>query len=124
QISMDGSQKLPQRLIGTLADRIRAGVPAERITLALAAWFRFLAGTDDSGRRIEVSDPRTAELTKLTDPTLPEATVVAQMLERSGLVRGCLAKNATLAVALARDLQMLRQQGAKAVLARPEFGGT
>jgi fructuronate reductase len=123
QISMDGSQKLPQRLIGTLTDRVLAGAPFERLALALAAWFRFLAGTDDAGKKIEISDPRAAELGRLADGKLPEETVVAGMLERSGLFAPALAHSTALAAALAGSLRMLRRDGAKKVLAMPMFGG-
>jgi fructuronate reductase len=123
QISMDGSQKLPQRLIGTLADRARTGAPAERISLAIAAWFRFLAGTDDAGRPIEISDPRAAELVRLADPALPETVVVANMLERSGLFPPTLVRNTALRTMLSELLHLLRRHGAKEVLTMPALGG-
>ncbi len=123
QIAMDGSQKLPQRLIGTLADRVQSGAPFGRIALALAAWFRFLAGSDDGGGRIEVSDPRAREMAVLVDSGLPESVAVDNMLRRSGLFPPALAGSAALAAALADDLRLLRHHGARSVLAMQEFGG-
>ena len=35
---MDGSQKLPQRLLGTIRDRLAAGRPFDRLALGVAAW--------------------------------------------------------------------------------------
>jgi fructuronate reductase len=46
QIAMDGSQKLPQRLLGTISDRLRAGAPIERLSLTLAAWMIYAQGKD------------------------------------------------------------------------------
>ncbi|KHL24762.1 mannitol dehydrogenase [Croceibacterium mercuriale] len=43
QIAWDGSQKLPFRILGTVLDRRRAGLPTGRLAVPLAAWFRFLA---------------------------------------------------------------------------------
>jgi mannitol-1-phosphate/altronate dehydrogenase len=43
---MDGSQKLPQRLLGTISDRLRAGAPIERLSLTLAAWMIYAQGKD------------------------------------------------------------------------------
>lgn len=42
QIAWDGSQKLPIRLLGTLADALAAGRPVDRLCMPLAAWFHFI----------------------------------------------------------------------------------
>ncbi|MBY0613073.1 MAG: mannitol dehydrogenase family protein [Beijerinckiaceae bacterium] len=57
QIAMDGSQKLPQRLLGTIRDRLRGGQPIERLALGVAAWMRYVGGTDEKGEPIDVRDP-------------------------------------------------------------------
>jgi fructuronate reductase len=57
QIAMDGSQKLPQRLLGTIADRLTAGQGIERLALGVAAWMRYASGTDEKGEPIDVRDP-------------------------------------------------------------------
>ncbi|KNZ34229.1 MAG: dioxygenase [Methylibium sp. NZG] len=57
QIAMDGSQKLPQRLLGTVADRLRDGQPVHRLALAVAAWIHHLSGSDETGVPFDVQDP-------------------------------------------------------------------
>ncbi|UIJ72503.1 mannitol dehydrogenase family protein [Aurantimonas sp. HBX-1] len=57
QIAMDGSQKLPQRLLGTVRDRLAAGAPVDRLALGVAAWMRYVTGTDEKGTAIDVRDP-------------------------------------------------------------------
>jgi len=58
QIGMDGSQKLPQRLLGTIRDRRASGALPRCAVLAVAAWMRLVsAGVDDSGRPVTVDDP-------------------------------------------------------------------
>lgn len=57
QIAMDGSQKLPQRLLGTIRDRLAAGRSFDRLALGVAAWVRYVMGTDERGVRIDVRDP-------------------------------------------------------------------
>ena len=42
QIAWDGSQKLPIRLLGTIADAIRAHRPLARLALPVAAWLHFI----------------------------------------------------------------------------------
>ncbi len=58
QVAMDGSQKLPQRLLGTVADRIAAGGTPSFAALAVAAWMRHVwTGRADDGRPFGVDDP-------------------------------------------------------------------
>ncbi len=38
QIAMDGSQKLPQRILAPMRDRLSAGQEVKRLTLTMAAW--------------------------------------------------------------------------------------
>ena len=47
QVAMDGSQKLPQRLLGTIRDNLAAGRPIERLTLSVASWMRYVYGRDE-----------------------------------------------------------------------------
>ncbi|HEX7338300.1 MAG TPA: mannitol dehydrogenase family protein [Rhodanobacteraceae bacterium] len=42
QIAWDGSQKLPVRLLGTIADALAAGRRVDRLSLPVAAWMRFV----------------------------------------------------------------------------------
>ena len=65
QIAMDGSQKLPQRLLGTVRDNLAAGRPIDRLALAVAGWMRYVNGTDESGREIRVSDPLAGEFARI-----------------------------------------------------------
>ncbi len=62
QIAMDGSQKLPQRLLSTIRDRLAAGLPFERLACGVAGWMRYVTGTDMTGNPIDVRDPLADEL--------------------------------------------------------------
>jgi fructuronate reductase len=58
QIAMDGSQKLPMRLLGTIRNRRRAGAEPVIASLGVAAWMRFVsARRSDDGRALTVDDP-------------------------------------------------------------------
>lgn len=57
QIAMDGSQKLPQRLLGTVRDNLATGRPIDLLALAVAGWMRYVSGRDEAGRAIKVADP-------------------------------------------------------------------
>jgi fructuronate reductase len=57
QIAMDGSQKLPYRLLGTIADARAGGGRARWGALVLAAWMRFVRGVADDGSHLPLDDP-------------------------------------------------------------------
>jgi fructuronate reductase len=62
QIAMDGSQKLPQRLLGTVRDRRYQNLDIPCLSLVIAAWARYIGGTDETGAPIDVRDPLAASL--------------------------------------------------------------
>lgn len=55
QIAWDGSQKLPVRLLGTLADALAAGRPIARLCLPVAAWMQFVRRRSRAG--VSLVDP-------------------------------------------------------------------
>ncbi len=57
QIAMDGSQKIPQRLLNTVRAQLDADGPITRLALAVGAWTRYVSGIDECGRAIDVRDP-------------------------------------------------------------------
>jgi fructuronate reductase len=62
QIAMDGSQKLPQRLLRPAAERLAQGAVPAHIALGVAAWMRFLLGDDEAGGSHAIDDPMGARL--------------------------------------------------------------
>ncbi len=57
QIAMDGSQKLPPRILGTIRNRIAARAPFPHLATVVAAWMRYVMGRDAQGRPYEIRDP-------------------------------------------------------------------
>lgn len=58
QVAMDGSQKLPIRIIRTVSDRLAAGAIPDACALTLAAWMVFVyRGRDREGRDLPLNDP-------------------------------------------------------------------
>jgi fructuronate reductase len=62
QVAMDGTQKLPQRILHTMLDRRAAGGEPRWGALAVAAWMRFAAGVADDGRELPLDDPLATEI--------------------------------------------------------------
>jgi fructuronate reductase len=111
QIAMDGSQKIPQRWLNTVRDRLAAGAPIDRLALALAAWVTHLA-------RESIDDPLADELKALHTRAMARPTPAerADEITRFAPVFGDLAGEARLVEPLARALEALRAQGVVATL--------
>ncbi|WP_425600447.1 mannitol dehydrogenase family protein [Luteimonas salinisoli] len=61
QIAWDGSQKIPVRLLGTIADALAAARPIERLCLPVAGWLRYVVRQAQVG--VALVDPLAAVLT-------------------------------------------------------------
>jgi fructuronate reductase len=80
QIAADGSLKLPPRLLGTIADRIAADASFSRLTLAIAAWMRFLLCRTDSSTQYAISDPMAARLSSIASQSGGDNVVLMNRL--------------------------------------------
>lgn len=65
QIAMDGSQKLPQRLLSSIRDRLNAGLAFPALSLGVAAWMRWQLGIDETGQSYPIDDPLASRLKAL-----------------------------------------------------------
>jgi fructuronate reductase len=117
QICMDGSQKLPQRLLGTIRDCLRLGLPFTHLLLGVAGWMRYVVGTDERGAPIDVRDPLAAKLRTLAEKAGPNPRQLASNLLGVEQVFGSdLAVDPRLAEALVPALDMLFTRGARSVV--------
>jgi mannitol 2-dehydrogenase len=60
-----GSTKVPSYLLPSLIEARQEGRAAPLLTLAVAAWFRYLRGTDLAGQPLEINDARLPRLQPL-----------------------------------------------------------
>ncbi|HEV2560377.1 MAG TPA: mannitol dehydrogenase family protein [Microvirga sp.] len=117
QIAMDGSQKLPQRLLGTIRSRLEAGAPFPRLALGVAAWMRYVTGIDERGRAIDVRDPLRDSLRALADAAGPDPDALARALLGVREVFGDLAGDPRLARPVTAALRRLMDAGARRTVA-------
>lgn len=113
QIAMDGSQKLPQRLLGTIADRIKANAPFDRLALGVAAWMVYAQGVDEKGGKITVQDPMAAEFAAIDPTELVEGYLALERIfprELSG--------NAVFRETIAKKVALIRTVGAMEAVRR------
>ncbi len=81
QVAMDGSQKLPLRLLGTIRDRLAAGETPHWAALAVAGWMVFVAtGRDRSGRPLALDDPMADRLRAAVSGSSSAAGIVDGLL--------------------------------------------
>lgn len=113
QIAMDGSQKLPQRLLGTIRDRLGRGLPITRAALGVAAWMRYVMGVDEQGRAVAIDDPLAARLKEITTDVggSPER-MVGGLLDVTEVFGDDLCRDALFRGVLVNHLRALLQIGA------------
>jgi fructuronate reductase len=118
QIAMDGSQKLPQRLLGTIRERLAAGAPIAHLALGVAAWMRYVSGTDERGQPIDVRDPLAAEFAKCAAAAGRDAKALSKGLLGIEAIFGTdLPRDARFVEAVQRHLASLFDKGAQATAA-------
>ncbi|HXV31572.1 MAG TPA: mannitol dehydrogenase family protein [Sinorhizobium sp.] len=116
QIAMDGSQKLPQRLLGSIRDRLEAGAGFERLALGVAAWMRYARGLDEAGRPIDVRDPHAARIAGLVRNIDEPYRIVDAYLTMQDVFGADLAASEPFRRALVTALTGLVEQGSAATL--------
>lgn len=117
QIAMDGSQKLPQRLLVTARARLARNLPMPRIALAVAAWMIYVGGRDLQGKPIDVRDPLAASFQKrLAAATAEPASQVAALLSETAIFGDDLSANASFAREVTEADELLRRSGVRAAL--------
>jgi len=120
QVAMDGSQKLPYRMVATIADRLAVGETPVWATLAIAAWMRHVwAQRTDDGRPFPVDDPmadvfraRLAEA-GVSGDSPDEAGAVVTALGGLREVFGDLAESAPFRDLVTEQLSRLARDGAR-----------
>jgi fructuronate reductase len=131
QIAMDGSQKIPQRLLNTARERLEAGQPIVRIGVALAGFCRFMTGTGENGSALPVNDPlsvRFAEASRSAGADgvarvgndAEAAALSARLTDAMLAIRDCfgeVGQDPRLAAAIRQPLASLYRHGTLATLA-------
>jgi len=91
QIAMDGSQKLPIRLVAPLSERLAAGLPSPAMERALACWIGFVIRTAREGGAL--NDPLGAVLVAAATG-VPPAEAAGRLLAMEQIFAGFAADQA------------------------------
>lgn len=115
QIAMDGSQKLPLRILSSIRANLLRNLPIDRLALVVAAWVRYLEGIDEQGRDYAPDEPLLPRLQSLARERDAGAAVRSMLADKA--VFGDLAGNDILAARTAHWLSRLHQSGSREVVA-------
>lgn len=111
QIAMDGTQKLPQRLLEPAAEALAKGLPLDSYAFAVAAWMRYALGRKEDGEAYALRDPREAEIAALVDRDTSAAEIVRRLLSLPGLFPAALAGSKSFAEAVTHRLGLVLSEG-------------
>ncbi len=118
QIAMDGTQKLPQRMLEPIRVHLARGSRFDCLALGLAAWMCYVSGIDEQGRQIDVRDPLAADIAVLLETRGSALSQVQALLQLEQVFGADLPRNAQFVTVLTHYVQLLQQDGAKACITR------
>lgn len=118
QVAMDGSQKLPQRVLHTISDLRAVGHRPRWSALVIAAWMRFVQGRADDGADLPLDDPLAGRIrqTLATTGGAPDK-VVAALFGLSEVFPADLAADEEVRDLVVEWLTALSRHGVEATLA-------
>ncbi|MGM3175546.1 mannitol dehydrogenase family protein [Dickeya lacustris] len=117
QIAMDGSQKLPQRMLASLRWHLARGSDHRALTLGIAGWMRYVGGMDDAGQHIDIRDPLAESLQHIAQSTPDTHERVQGWLSVNALFSDDLRANKAWVEELTQAYLSLRDHGAAATVA-------
>ncbi|WP_433924703.1 mannitol dehydrogenase family protein [Vreelandella sp. 21] len=116
QIATDTSQKLPQRLLESIAVNMHDDRDWALSALAIGAWGVWLLGQDDNHEALPLSDPLESELTALVANS-NEAEFIDNLLNLAPVFPVSLAQNAAFREQVKGAYATIRSLGARAAIA-------
>ncbi|EOZ7625791.1 mannitol dehydrogenase family protein [Enterobacter mori] len=112
QIAMDGSQKLPQRMLDGIRVHLERKSAWPLLALGVAGWIRYVSGTDERGDAIDVRDPLSDKIQSLVKAS-SEAERVNALLTLSEVFGQDLPHNSVFVDAVNEAYQRLTRDGAR-----------
>ncbi|WP_320741252.1 mannitol dehydrogenase family protein [Enterobacter sp. 166D1] len=112
QIAMDGSQKLPQRMLDGIRVHLERKTPWSLLALGVAGWIRYVSGTDDRGNAIDVRDPLSDKIRTMVNAS-SDAERVNALLGLSEVFGHDLAQNSAFVEAVSQAYQRITRHGAR-----------
>ena len=111
QIAMDGSQKLPQRILETVSNLLKHQKSFQGLALAIAAWIKYVSGKDLHGKTIDVRDPLANDFAVISKNSITIEHFVDSMLDLSEVFPANLRGSAAFREEIQKSYKSLEQDG-------------
>lgn len=118
QIAMDGTQKLPQRMLDSVRWHLANGSNFDCLALGVAGWMRYVGGKDEQGQPIDISDPLREEIAQRVANSAEGEPRVMALLQMTSVFGLDLPDNQRFVNAVTSAYLALLARGAKATVAR------
>lgn len=112
QIAMDGSQKLPQRMLEGVRVHLQRESAWPLLALGVAGWMRYVSGVDDKGNAIDIRDPLSDKIRASVETSHDNERVNA-LLMLSEIFGTDLPANPQFVEAVNHAYQLIAQRGAR-----------
>lgn len=112
RLCLSSAAKMPKFILGSLRDALNQDGAIAYMSLAIAAWFRYLKGTDDQGNPIVIDDPMAEILRDRAQSGGSDPLPLLNLTE----IFGDLPQSSRLVQAVADHLRHFDELGAKATL--------
>jgi fructuronate reductase len=116
QIAMDGSQKLPQRMLESVRWHLQHNGEWPCLALGIAGWMRYVSGVDDAGQTIDVRDPLAQKIKDIVGSS-SEAERVVALLDLSEIFGSDLPGDERFVSRIRQAWETLCNEGARAAVA-------
>ena len=111
QIAMDGSQKLPQRILETVNDLLKQQKNFQGLALAIAAWIKYVTGIDLNGATIDVRDPLANDFVKIAKKSKTREQYVDSILNLSKVFPANLRESSAFRIEIQNSYKLLEKYG-------------
>ncbi len=118
QIAMDGTQKLPQRMLDSVRWHLANDSDFDCLALGVAGWMRYVGGKDEQGQPIDISDPLREEIARRVANSAEGEPRVMALLQMTSVFGRDLPDNQRFVNAVTNAYLALLARGAKATVAR------
>lgn len=119
QIAMDGTEKLPPRILAPLAQVLAKGGDGAPFSFAIAAWMRYCLGVTDTGEHYALRDPREQMIARRVAETSRDAAQLYDALSSlPGLFPPALAENDALRDSIVPLLGAILDNGMASTITR------
>lgn len=113
QIAMDGTQKLPQRMLDSVRWHLKKGDTFPYLAMGIAGWMRFVGGVDEKGKLIEISDPLIDEINSVVSGSKQGEARVDALLKMESVFGMDLPADPDFVKAVKDAYQQLLEKGAR-----------